>query len=275
MSATATTTTAASASTITLDSSLAGHDEEQIRLMEERCIVTDTDDNYLRDGSKKECHLMANINKGLLHRAFSVFLFDPVSGKLLLQRRAPEKITFPNMWTNTCCSHPLAIKGELEETAQIGVRRAAQRKLDHELGIPAAQVPLDDFQYLTRIHYLAPGDETWGEHEIDYILFITAQVTLKPSMNEVCDVKWVSPEELKALMTELDPEAFTPWFKLIVEKFLFPWWAELLQRRTSKPVSGTAASAAAAAATSAQQGEGVCDAKSLADLQQHVIHRML
>ena len=58
---------------------------------------------------------MTNINAGLLHRAFSVCLFDPTTGKLLLQRRAVEKITFPNMWTNTCCSHPLAIKGELDD----------------------------------------------------------------------------------------------------------------------------------------------------------------
>lgn len=262
MSTTATATETASmpaSSTITLDSApLTGYDEEQIRLMEERCIVLDNDDKYLRDGSKKECHLMTNINKGLLHRAFSVFLFDPTTGKLLLQRRALEKITFPNMWTNTCCSHPLAIKGELEEAEQIGVRRAAQRKLDHELGIPSEQVPLDQFQYLTRIHYLAPNGDAenmWGEHEIDYILFITAKVTLEPNMNEVCDTKWVSPEELKSLMNELDPASFTPWFKLIVEKFLFPWWSDLLARRgdESKPL----------------------DAKSLADLTDHTIHRML
>ena len=263
MSSTTTVTATAAApspsSTLTLDSSLAGHDEEQIRLMEERCIVLDHDDKYIRDGSKKECHLMTNINKGLLHRAFSVFLFDPSTGKLLLQRRAPEKITFPNMWTNTCCSHPLAIKGELEEAEQIGVRRAAQRKLDHELGIPADQIPLDQFQYLTRIHYLAPnGDEgnVWGEHEIDYILFITANVTIQPNLNEVCDTRWVSPQELKELMTELDPASFTPWFKLIVQKFLFPWWSELLARRggdETKPF----------------------DAKALSDLTDHTIHRML
>lgn len=159
------TTTTTSADTL----ALAGHDEEQIRLMEERCIVLDHDDHAIRDGSKKECHLMTNINSGLLHRAFSVFLFDPTSGKLLLQRRAVEKITFPNMWTNTCCSHPLAIKGELEEQDEVGVRRAAQRKLDHELGIPPEQVPIDEFQYLTRIHYLAEcGDGVWGEHESEY-----------------------------------------------------------------------------------------------------------
>ncbi|KDN52937.1 isopentenyl diphosphate isomerase [Tilletiaria anomala UBC 951] len=216
-----------------VDEQLAGHDEEQIRLMEERCIVLDENDMYLRDGSKKECHLMTNINAGLLHRAFSCFLFDPTSGKLLLQKRAEEKITFPSMWTNTCCSHPLAIKGELEEKDQIGVRRAAQRKLEHELGILPEQVPLDKFQFLTRIHYLAPSDGLWGEHEIDYILFITAPVTLNPNLNEVSEVKWVDQSELKALMDELDPSSFTPWFKLIAAKFLIPWWTELASEKAS------------------------------------------
>lgn len=145
------------------DVSLQGHDEEQIRLMEERCIVVNNDDNYVRDGSKKECHLMTNIQKGLLHRAFSMFLFDPSTGKLLLQRRSPEKITFPNMWTNTCCSHPLAVRSEID--GKEGAKRAAQRKLEHELGIPTEEVKLDDIQFLTRIHYIAPSDGTWGEHE--------------------------------------------------------------------------------------------------------------
>jgi len=63
---------------------------------------------------------MTNIRKGLLHRAFSVFLFRPSDGKLLLQKRADEKITFPSMWTNTCCSHPLHIKSELVEENQQG-----------------------------------------------------------------------------------------------------------------------------------------------------------
>lgn len=147
---------------------LAGHDEEQIRLMEERCIVVDNDDGFVRDGTKKECHLMNNIREGLLHRAFSVFLFDPDTGKLLLQRRAPEKITFPNMWTNTCCSHPLAVRSELE--GRQGAKNAAQRKLEHELGIPTSEVDVDAFQFLTRIHYLAPSDGLWGEHESTSLL---------------------------------------------------------------------------------------------------------
>lgn len=85
---------------------------------------------------------------------------------MLLQKRADEKITFPGMWTNTCCSHPLYLKQEMDATEdQIGARRAAQRKLDHELGIKAEQIPLDKFVFLTRIHYLAPSDGLWGEHE--------------------------------------------------------------------------------------------------------------
>ncbi len=110
---------------------------------------------------------MTNIDRGLLHRAFSVFLFDE-DNRLLLQQRASEKITFPDMWTNTCCSHPLAVSGEtgaqLAESVE-GAKRAAQRKLDHELGIPKEQVPLDKFRFLARIHYKAPSDGKWGEHE--------------------------------------------------------------------------------------------------------------
>lgn len=112
-------------------------------------------------------HLMTNIDKGLLHRAFSCFLFDD-KNRLLLQQRASEKITFPDMWTNTCCSHPLGIPGEtgsnLPDSVD-GVKRAAQRKLDHELGIKKEQVPFEDFHFLTRIHYKAPSDGKWGEHE--------------------------------------------------------------------------------------------------------------
>ena len=75
----------------------------------------------------------------MLHRAFSVFLFN-TSGELLLQQRSDAKITFPGHFTNTCCSHPLNIAGELEDEDAVGVRRAAQRKLKHELGITAEQV---------------------------------------------------------------------------------------------------------------------------------------
>jgi len=212
----------------TNSSALEGHDAEQIRLMDEVCIVLDENDKPIGNFSKKICHLMTNIDKGLLHRAFSAFLFDS-KNRLLLQQRATEKITFPDMWTNTCCSHPLGIPGEggaeLEE-AVIGVKNAARRKLDHELGIKPEQVPFDDFHFLTRIHYKAPSDGKWGEHEIDYILFIKAEVDLAPNENEVCDTKYVTADELKAMFK--DPALkFTPWFKLICNSLLFEWWEHL------------------------------------------------
>lgn len=109
---------------------------------------------------------MKNINAGLLHRAFSCFLFNS-RNELLLQQRADAKITFPGLWTNTCCSHPLDIPGEVGDDfagAILGVKRAAQRKLQQELGIKPEQVPIQDFEFLTRVHYLA-GDGKWGEHE--------------------------------------------------------------------------------------------------------------
>ncbi|KAK6332404.1 isopentenyl-diphosphate delta-isomerase idi1 [Orbilia brochopaga] len=209
-------------------SELEGYDAEQVRLMDEVCIVLDEDDKPIGSASKKTCHLMANIDKGLLHRAFSVFLFDP-EGRLLLQQRADEKITFPGLWTNTCCSHPLGIPGETGDTldaAVLGVRRAAQRKLDQELGIPAKQVPLDKFEFLTRIHYKAPSDGLWGEHEIDYILFIQTKVDVNPNPNEVKDTKYVTADELKKMFK--DPKlGFTPWFRLICETMLFEWWTNL------------------------------------------------
>ncbi|KAG9234611.1 NUDIX hydrolase domain-like protein [Amylocarpus encephaloides] len=207
---------------------LDGHDAEQIRLMDEVCIVLDENDRPIGNFSKKICHLMTNIDKGLLHRAFSVFLFND-RNELLLQQRATEKITFPDMWTNTCCSHPLGIPGEtgaeLEESVA-GVKRAARRKLEHELGIDPSQVPFEAFKFLTRIHYKAPSDGKWGEHEIDYILFIKANVTLEPNLNEVSDACYVNADGLKSMFE--DPALkFTPWFKLICNSLLFEWWEHL------------------------------------------------
>ncbi|MCJ1362597.1 isopentenyl-diphosphate delta-isomerase idi1 [Acarospora aff. strigata] len=219
---------ASSHRTPTRDSELEGYDEEQIRLMDEVCIVLDQDDNPIGSASKKVCHLMKNIDQGLLHRAFSVFLFDSQK-RLLLQQRATEKITFPDMWTNTCCSHPLGVPGETGaelEAAVQGVRRAAQRKLGHELGIKAEQVPIEQFQFLTRIHYKAPSDGKWGEHEIDYILFIKADVDLDINPNEVKNSLYVSEEDLKRMFKD-NSLKFTPWFKLICQSMLFEWWEHL------------------------------------------------
>jgi isopentenyl-diphosphate Delta-isomerase len=228
------------------DDDLSGYDAEQIRLMDEVCIVLDRDDQPLGSASKKACHLMSNIEKGLLHRAFSVFLFHPTTHRLLLQQRASEKITFPDMWTNTCCSHPLAHPAESGHGADLasnieGAKRAAQRKLGHELGISPAHVPLSDFDFLTRIHYLAPSDGKWGEHEIDYILFIRAAPELAINVNEVRDTAWVSQEELRQLFRDAETKGgkgrdfkFTPWFRLICESMLFEWWEAMVKGELGK-----------------------------------------
>ncbi|KAI4153246.1 MAG: hypothetical protein LQ340_002432 [Diploschistes diacapsis] len=197
--------------------------------MDEVCIVLDSADAAIGSASKKTCHLMSNIRAGLLHRAFSVFLFDPASKKLLLQQRASEKITFPDMWTNTCCSHPLGVPGETGDglAASVrGVKRAARRKLQQELGIGPERVPEAGFRFLTRIHYAAESSGVWGEHEIDYILFIQAAVDLELNPNEVKDAKYVSPDELKEMFKN-NELTFTPWFRLICETLLFEWWDHL------------------------------------------------
>lgn len=206
----------------------AGQDEVQIKLMDEVCIALDWNDNPVGSASKKTCHLMSNIGNGLLHRAFSVFLFNS-ENKLLLQQRADEKITFAGMWTNTCCSHPLATPTELGHdlpSAVTGVKNAAQRKLEQELGISSEDVPVDKFDFLTRIHYVAPSNGPWGEHEIDYILFIKSDPKLRANPNEVKDTVYVSPQELKDMFKNPDL-TFTPWFKLICETYLFKWWDDL------------------------------------------------
>ena len=87
--------------------SLDGHDESQAQMMDEMCILVDSENQVIGAKSKLDCHQ----HEGFLHRAFSVLLFDR-EGRLLVQRRSPEKITFPGIWANSCCSHPLDIEGE-------------------------------------------------------------------------------------------------------------------------------------------------------------------
>jgi isopentenyl-diphosphate delta-isomerase len=207
---------------MTVDLSL--YDAEQQKLMGEMCIVVDKNDNALKSETKKNCHLMENIKTGLLHRAFSVFIFNP-EGKLLLQQRASEKITFPEYFTNTCCSHPLFTQEELE--GELGAKHAAIRKLEQELGITDADI--NGLQFLTKIHYEAPSDDIWGEHEIDYIFIYQGNVTCKENPNEVKSLKYVTKEELKDMMRDKEKLGIkiTPWFDLIAENFLFKWWDQL------------------------------------------------
>ncbi|XP_012679632.2 isopentenyl-diphosphate Delta-isomerase 1 [Clupea harengus] len=203
-------------------------DEKQVQLLAEKCILIDENDRVTGADSKKNCHLNSNIEKGLLHRAFSVFLFNNEE-KLLLQQRSDAKITFPDCFTNTCCSHPLYTDSELEDQDAIGVRRAAQRRMKAELGIPTDQVPPEEMTYLTRIHYKAESDGMWGEHEIDYILFMQKDVELDPDPNEIKSYCYVTKEELKDMLEKAKRKELeiTPWFSLIAETFLFKWWDNL------------------------------------------------
>jgi len=203
-------------------------DAQQVQLLAEMCILIDEEDRRIGAETKRNCHLNENIDRGLLHRAFSVFLFN-TENKLLLQQRSDAKITFPGCFTNTCCSHPLSNPRELEEKEAIGVRRAAQRRLKAELGIPMEEVPPEEINYLTRIHYKAQSDGIWGEHEIDYILFVRKNVTLNPDPNEIKSYCYVTKEELRELLKNAarGEIKLTPWFQIIADAFLFKWWDNL------------------------------------------------
>lgn len=207
----------------------------------DECILVDPHDAIVGHGSKYEAHrFTAEAPAGILHRAFSVFLFDS-SNRLLLQQRAASKITFPKVWTNTCCSHPLYgysptevdSPEDIASGAVPGAKRAARRKLHHELGIPEDAIPLDNYRFLTRLHYCAadpgPGEATWrwGEHEMDYILVVRADIQTRQNEEEVMATKYVTQEELSAMMAPGSGMVWSPWFRIIAKNFLMTWWNDL------------------------------------------------
>lgn len=174
-------------------------DPKQIDLLNEVCILVDENDKVIGSDTKKSCHLMENINKGLLHRAFSVMIFNS-KNEFLLTQRSDEKITFPGYFTNTCCSHPLFKNMEMEDKDAIGVKRAAQRRLHLELGIDPLQVTLSDMKFMTRFLYKAPSNGVWGEHEIDYALVVHKDVTINPDPNEVKSYHYLSKDNLLSFL---------------------------------------------------------------------------
>ena len=198
---------------------LQGYAQEQIEMMEEACILVDEEDNILGKDTKINCHL----GDGKLHRAFSVLLFNN-SGKLLIQKRASEKITFPSIWANSCCSHPLHINSEINGIA--GAKTAAKRKMEQELGIESNQIKLEKLNYITKMIYKARADEKWVEHEIDYIFAIKCDLDIKPNKIEIEETKYVNLEELEALFDD-NKVKIGPWFRLIKENFLNDIWKAL------------------------------------------------
>ena len=197
-------------------------DSEQIALMSEAVILVDENDSAIGRASKVSAHYQA----GLLHRAFSVLMFDR-EGRLLLQKRADDKVTFPGVWANSCCSHPLSSDTESELIDASGVKRAAIRKLHQELGISPDDLSLDDFHFVTKMMYSARMNADWIEREIDHILVIQADVDIKINQNEVSEIKWVSKQELHQILAgdvDIGGE-IAPWFRCIAERVMTDeWW---------------------------------------------------
>ena len=200
---------------------LAGSDSTQESLMAEAVIQVTENDEVIGPISKLDSHHQ----DGKYHRAFSVMLFDS-SGRLLLQRRASHKITFPDVWANSCCSHPLHSEEEMEIKNALGVKRAAVRKLEQELGIHPSQVPIEKFDFVTKMRYQARQDEDWIEREIDHCLVIHADVDVNPNPNEVSEVKWVSQADLEEMLVSDDSEnVIAPWFRCIAARIMDDdWW---------------------------------------------------
>ncbi|KAJ0394488.1 hypothetical protein ATCC90586_009142 [Pythium insidiosum] len=197
----------------------AGSDAEQLEFMKEMIIEVDAKDNVVGPVTKRDSHF----HDGVLHRAFSVFLFNS-KDELLIQKRAPAKITFPQHWANTCCSHPNFVKEELEDG--IGVKRAAIRKLEHELGIPTTTFNPSDLKYVTTVLYKAASDANWTEWEVDHVLLARADVPLALNPNEVSDVEFVSKDRLAAVLSDQE-RLLSPWFRLIATGLLPKWWENL------------------------------------------------
>ena len=197
-------------------------DSEQIALMSEAVILVDENDSAIGSASKVSAHYQA----GLLHRAFSVLMFDR-EGRLLLQKRADDKVTFPGVWANSCCSHPLSSDTESELIDASGVKRAAIRKLHQELGISPDELSLNDFHFVTKMMYSARMNADWIEREIDHILVIQADVDIKINQNEVSEIKWVSKQELYQILAgDIDIGGeIAPWFRCIAERVMTDeWW---------------------------------------------------
>lgn len=160
----------------------------------EHVILVDSKDNPIGLMEKMEAH-----KRALLHRAFSVVVFNS-KGEMMLQKRAADKYHSPNLWTNTCCSHPRQGESVLE---------AARRRLQEEMGF---ECHLDEaFSFL----YRAELDQDLVEHELDHV--VIGRFDGAPELNpeEAADWKWASPQSIAAEIAA-NPEDFTEWFKILL-----------------------------------------------------------
>lgn len=160
----------------------------------EQVILVNENDLEIGTMEKLEAH-----QKGLLHRAFSVLIFNS-KGELLIQQRAKNKYHSPDLWTNTCCSHPRPNES---------IQDAAQRRLKEEMGIDTPLVLSHKFLYKV--------DFKNGliENEMDYVFSGTFNGTPAINPEEVNDWKFISLNDLKFWMSQ-NPNLFTHWFKIII-----------------------------------------------------------
>lgn len=163
---------------------------------EEFVILVDKDDRAIGRAEKMEAH-----EKGLLHRAFSVFLFND-AGELLIQQRADHKYHTAGQWSNTCCSHPAP--GET-------VANAAARRLIEEMNIEAPVKEMFKFRYRAEL------ENGLIENEMDNILFGNYNDDPHPNPEEVKDWRYISFDKLRSEISE-NENLFTPWFRLVLDK---------------------------------------------------------
>lgn len=160
----------------------------------EEVVLVDRTDAPLGTMEKLEAH-----KQGLLHRAFSVFVFNS-DKELMLQRRATHKYHSGGLWTNTCCSHPRPAES---------VEAAAHRRLQEEMGFDC---PL---QHAFHFIYNAHLDHNLVEHELDHVFLGTYDGPTVPNPDEVAEVRFITMEQLNhELLTQ--PEHYTEWFKIAV-----------------------------------------------------------
>ena len=165
--------------------------------MEEQVVLVSEKDEILGVMDKMQAH-----ENGILHRAFSVFLFND-KGEMLLQKRAADKYHSPNQWTNAVCSHPRMGETYME---------AAQRRLKEELGIETPITYRFNFLYKADV-----GQNLW-EHELDHVFTGNFEGEFKLNEEEVSEVRYISIDELDKEMSA-NPENFTEWFKIILKQY--------------------------------------------------------
>ena len=166
---------------------------EAVSSDDESLILVDDSDRVVGHLSKRACHE----GHGILHRAFSIFIFDR-EGRLLLQRRSAEKPLWPLFWSNSCCSHPR--EGE-------SMDEATRRRLHEELQLSCG------LQFLFKFQYQARYRDVGSEHEMCSVYVGVADSEAAPHPSEVSEIRWVSVEELDREV-EANPEILTPWFLL-------------------------------------------------------------